>query len=132
MSIKLLINILFIVNLYGCGADNASEPSGSITPAVSTFCGNTDVEAAADISIAWDTPFEYSDDSPLDFSDIDGYRIYFGNESKRYNNIIRISDPAITSCSIPVESSDTYYISMTVVTKDGLESDYSNEIIRTI
>jgi hypothetical protein len=88
--------------------------------------------ATSGIEIAWDLPIEYSDNSPLYFSDIDGFRIYFGTEPKRYNNVISISDPAMTSCSLPVNTSDTYYITMTIVTKDGLESDYSNEIIRTI
>lgn len=133
ISSKLIIIGLIFASFSGCGADGTVGPdtSTSTSSVGAVFCNNG-AGASSGITVAWDVPTEYSDNSPLYFSDIDGLRIYFGTEPKRYNHIISINNPAMTSCSIPVSASDTYYIAMTVVTKDGRESDYSNEIVRSL
>jgi hypothetical protein len=133
---KLASIVLTFLSLSGCGANNASVDSasisdGSLPVSASYYCGSQ-AGTSNDITIAWDAPIEYSDKSPLYFSDISGFRIYIGTAPERYNHIISVNDPATTSCSIPVSASGTYYIAMTVITKDGLESDYSNEVTRSL
>lgn len=130
--------LLIIAAGTGCSGQGTDQPGlGGVNPNVAsstTFCDN-EPNATTGVTIAWDVPYQYSDNSPLDFSEIQGYKVYFGTQTKQYNNVIFVDDPAMTSCAIPVNTSDstsTYYVAMTVVTKDGLESDYSNEIVRSI
>jgi hypothetical protein len=131
--------LLVVAAGTGCSGQGTDQPGGpdGVSPNVAsstTFCDN-EPGASTGVTIAWDVTYQYSDNSPLDFSEIQGYKVYFGTQTKQYNNVIFVDDPAMTSCAIPVSSSDstsTYYVAMTVVTKDGLESDYSNEIVRSI
>jgi len=133
-NLSIIVLLIIVIGLSGCGAggeNGTSSPQSSASTVATTYCNNA-TGVSSGISIAWDLPTEYSNNTPLFSSDIDGFRIYFGTESKRYTNVIGINDPNITSCSLPVSTSEIFYITMTVVTKDGLESAYSNEISRTI
>lgn len=130
--ISKLASIFFIiVSLMGCG-ETTVDPS-DLDSDIASYCNNEDENSTEpEVTISWNTPTNYTDSSYLDFSDIDSFKIYVGTESRRYNNVISISDPTITSCSIPSHNGVTYYIAMTVVLKNGRESNYSNEISRTI
>jgi len=73
---------------------------------------------AAEITLAWDQNSE---------PDIAGYRIYYGQESHSYTNVVDIGKH--TSCVIAdLEDGETYYFAATAYNTDGFESGYSNEI----
>jgi hypothetical protein len=73
---------------------------------------------AAEITLAWDQNSE---------SDIAGYRIYYGQESGIYTNVVDIGN--YTSCVIAdLEDGETYYFVATAYNTSGYESGYSNEI----
>jgi len=73
---------------------------------------------AAEITLAWDQNSE---------SDIAGYRVYYGQESHSYTNVVDVGN--YTSCVIAeLEDGETYYFAATAYNTDGFESDYSNEI----
>ena len=73
---------------------------------------------AAEITLAWDQNSE---------PDIVGYRIYYGQESRSYTNVVDVGN--YTSCVIAdLEDGETYYFAATAYNTDGFESGYSNEI----
>jgi len=73
---------------------------------------------AAEISLAWDENSE---------PDITGYRIYYGQESRSYTNVVDVGN--YTSCVIAdLEDGETYFFAATAYNTSGFESDYSNEI----
>jgi uncharacterized membrane protein YgcG len=73
---------------------------------------------AAEITLAWDQNSE---------PDIAGYRIYYGQESHSYTNVVDVGN--YTSCVISdLEDGETYYFAATACNNDGYESGYSNEI----
>ena len=77
---------------------------------------------AAEITLAWDQNPE---------SDIAGYKVYYGLESRAYSNVIDIG--SYTSCTISgLEEGETYFIAATAYDTSGDESAYSGEITYTV
>jgi hypothetical protein len=87
------------------------------------------VSALGEISISWVAPTENVDGSAL--TDLDSYRIYVGDQSRSYDNTIEVTDATATSHTFTAASGD-YYITMTALDRDGNESAYANEILRSI
>jgi hypothetical protein len=76
---------------------------------------------AAEITLAWDQNSE---------PDIAGYRIYYGQESRSYTNIVDVGN--YTTCVIAdLEDGKTYFFAATAYNTDAYESGYSNEISYT-
>jgi hypothetical protein len=73
---------------------------------------------AEEITLAWDRNSE---------PDIAGYKIYYGQESRSYTNVVDVGN--YTSCVIAdLEDGETYYFAATAYNTEGYESGYSNEI----
>jgi hypothetical protein len=78
-------------------------------------------------TIAWQAPQAKTDGSAL--ASLSGYRIHYGSASRAYSNVVAVSDPALTRYVIRDLAPGTYYVAMTAVAADGLESDYSIETV---
>lgn len=87
------------------------------------------VSALGAVSLSWQAPTENTDSSPL--TDLDGYRIYYGQTSGDYTDSVDVASPATTSHSMNLPSG-SYYIAMTAVDGQGNESAYSNEVLRVV
>ena len=57
-----------------------------------------------------------------------GYRIYYGPTARGYTNFNTIGKTNVHSISNLLDNA-TYYIAVTVYNANGLESDYSNEVV---
>lgn len=99
------------------------EGSGGTTVAMIS------VAVIGTISLAWQPPAENEDGSPL--MDLSGYRIYYGQFSRSYDEVIELEDPEATQWDIEL-SSGQYYFAMTAIDADGNESAQSNEVVRSI
>lgn len=93
------------------GDGNSNSGSGALTTS---------------FSVSWTPPTENEDGSPL--TDLDGYRIYFGTQSGRYTDNVRISNSGLSRYVVQNVVRDTYFVVMTAVNRSGLESDYTNEV----
>jgi hypothetical protein len=82
------------------------------------------------VSLAWVAPTENTDGSPL--TDLGGYIIHYGNAPMSFTNTIAISNPGITRFVVENLPAGTYYFSVTAVTTDGSQSNYSAEASATI
>jgi len=82
--------------------------------------------------LSWLTPTIYIDGTSIDPADIKEYKIYYRTESDSYsaNNYLQISAPttsiALSGLNLP---SGIFYVVVTAVVTDGLESDFSNEVV---
>ena len=81
---------------------------------------------AADLSFAW---------TPNSDPNLAGYKIYYGTASRAYTVSIDVGNPTITdnkvTCTLTVlpQESTLYYFAATAYDIDGLESDYSSEVV---
>lgn len=81
------------------------------------------------IALTWIPPETRVDGSP--FVEPAGYHIYFGSRSRDYTNRVFVRNPD-ANAKILVLPSGNYYFAMTSLDRDGLESRYSNEVIRRL
>jgi len=87
------------------------------------------VSVVGSVTLSWVAPAENVDGSQLD--DLAGYKIYYGTESRSYSDMAEIGNPAVTSHTLRLVSGE-YYLAMTALDRDGNESAYSNEVIRSL
>jgi hypothetical protein len=126
------------------GAWSGSQPaSGSVTTEALTQSSsfglsctgkngsaiNTVKVEVLDRMLRWDAPTKYADGSPL--SSLGGYVIYWGRQSGNYTDSHRIEDAAVTEWRADLEAG-SYFFALTAFDAEGNESEYSNEVVRSI
>tara|TARA_Y100001933_G_scaffold38247_1_gene34126 strand:- start:242 stop:1138 length:897 start_codon:yes stop_codon:yes gene_type:complete len=82
-----------------------------------------------DKTIRWQAPEYNEDGTPV--TDLAGYVIYWGEDSRAYTGSFRINSPSTTSWEADI-TPGTYYFAMTAFDSEGNESDYSNELLKII
>ncbi len=92
----------------------------SIIP-ILLFLSNSSLAIAEDVSLAWDASV-----SP----NIAGYKVYVGNSSRTYGTPITIANQ--TANTVSGLGNGTWYFAVTAFDVNGNESDYSNEVSKTI
>ncbi len=100
----------------------------SCSGASGTALASVTVEVLDNV-VRWVRPTQNVDGSPL--TDLAGYLIYWGSESRRYGSSVRIDDPDATEWEANI-APGSYYFAMTAIDVDGHESDYSNEVAMII
>jgi hypothetical protein len=111
-----------IVIAVSDGQETVSLPAFSI--AVTAVQGTT----SGGFTLNWTAPTTRADGAPLSLSDIDGYRIYYGNTSRNYTATLDVPDGSAQSASVTGIPAGVYYLVMTTYDNAGLESQYSAEI----
>jgi hypothetical protein len=81
-------------------------------------------------TLTWLAPERNIDGSYI--TNLAGYRIYYGMESGRYDQTIEISNIGITAYVIDNLRPGTYFFAATAYNQSNLESDYSNEEVKSI
>jgi len=79
-------------------------------------------------TLSWDTPTNNTDGTEL--TDLAGYKVYYGTSSGVYDNVIDVAD--VTTYTLTDIAPATYYFAVTAYDELGNESDYSNEVSKTI
>lgn len=88
-------------------------------------------QSTGSATINWTPPTEYTDNSPL--TAISSYMIYYGTTSGVYPNQVAVTNPGLSSYTVDnLPGNTTYYFVMTAIDDQGRESNYSNEITRTV
>lgn len=109
----------------------------SASASFSVSCGGPHGHALATVTVEvldkvlrWHAPTRNVDGSPL--TDLAGYKIYWGTESRAYAQPPHVVDGAsVTEWEVPLPAG-TYYFALTAFDGDGTESGLSNEVIKTI
>lgn len=77
------------------------------------------------IDVEWVAPVAREDGTPLQLSDIGGYRIYYGVNKGDYPNYVDIPDGTVQSITLRDLPAGTYYLAMSTYDVSGQESDLS-------
>jgi hypothetical protein len=81
-------------------------------------------------TMSWEPPTENTDGSPL--LDLAGYKIYYGPQSERYDHELHIDNPGMTDFVVEQLVPGTYFVAVTSVNSVGVESVYSEEVVRIV
>lgn len=79
--------------------------------------------------LSWTPPTARVDGTTL--TDLAGYRIHFGRASRDYTET-REAGPGVTSYQVEQLEGGDWYFAVTAIDSKGVESDYSNEVSKTI
>ena len=98
-------------------------------------CSNANGNAIAMITVnvngtmqlSWVPPTENVDGSAL--TDLAGYKIYYGDQSRSYLGSVDVGDVSATSLNVILATGE-YFVAMTAFDGDGNESTYSNEVLK--
>jgi hypothetical protein len=92
------------------------------------------VTAGGSITLTWDAPTTNTDGSSLNpVTGLTTYKIYYGTASQTYTQVMVFANPGTTTITQTFDlSAGTYYFAVTTVDSSGTESDYSNEVMKTI
>ena len=82
------------------------------------------------VTLEWMPPQSNTDGSFA--SDLAGYVIYWGTEPGVYDQQVRIENVGLTAYVVDGLRPATYYFTATAFNAAGTESDYSNEVERTV
>lgn len=108
---------MFLLSLAGCSADSLQNNTTSTLPEFLTQLG----------SLTWAAPTQREDTTPLDPSEIDTYKVYYGTTPGYYKSQIDISNIIGETASLPDLEPGTYFFAVTAIDIDGHESQYSQE-----
>jgi hypothetical protein len=76
----------------------------------------------AQVTLAWD---------PNTGSDTAGYKLYYGNASENYSQVIDVANTTLYTVN-NLTNGNTYYFAVTAYDTSGYESAHSNELSKTI
>ncbi len=82
------------------------------------------------ITLNWGPPTENEDGSTL--TDLAGYKIYFGENSGSYENDIDVPNAAVTNYIVEGLTAESYAFVVTAYSESGIESTFSNEVVKTV
>ena len=102
---------------------------GRSSAALGPFSVDVTQIALGSITLSWTAPATNTDGSPL--TNLAGYRIYYG-KSTTLDQVIRLDSPGITTYVIEDLSPAKYYVAMSAVNSDGVESERSQVLSKTI
>ena len=89
-----------------------------------------DTASPSSVTLSWQPPTQNSDGSPL--TDLAGYNIYVGTSSNSYDMQIQIDNPGLSTYVVENLDPATYYFSATAFNSSGMESGFSEEVVRVV
>jgi hypothetical protein len=89
---------------------------------------DTNAPGAGTASLSWTAPATNDDGSAL--TDLAGYKVYYGTAPGSYSKSFTVTPG--TTYTITGLAPGTYYIAVTAYNTTGMESEYSNEVTKTI
>lgn len=108
------------------GPIELSVTDGTSISALASFTVTVEESGAASYTVSWDPPTENEDGTPL--TDLAGYRIYYGMISGEYTETIVVDQPGLTSYVVDNLVPGKYFLVMTAVNGEAMESRHSGEL----
>lgn len=112
---------LGLLSLIGCGGGGGG---GSSTPSNS---GPVDHSTYA-VTLSWETPTSQSGGTPL--ADLAGYNLYLGTSPQSYTDVTDVGK--VKTYTITNLPGGTYYFVITAYDSAGSETEYSDEVKKTV
>jgi hypothetical protein len=124
-----VILICLLITIQSCGGGG-----GSITAISTGGVGNT---SSTNITLSWNGPNKNTDGSGIQPSELVKYRLYYGNSATSLFNSVEFDGLAnpnsftVAKSSLSFISSNVYYLALSVINDQGVESDLSEIISYT-
>ncbi len=113
--------VVVVTSLMLGGCLEKVDPISSIDNSVATGA----------VTLSWQPPTQNSDGTPL--MDLAGYNVYVGTSSDSYDyRQVRLNNPGLTAYVVEQLAPDTYYFAATAFSSSGAESEFSEELVRTV
>jgi len=104
------------------GKASASLPSFAITVAAAS---------TGSITVSWVPPTQNMDGTPV--TGLSGFRVFYGTASRQYAQSLLVSSPSLRSVVVEgLSPGTTWYFGVKSVSNTGVESEYSNEAVKTL
>jgi hypothetical protein len=107
-----------------------SVSDGQATAQLPTFSIAVQPYSLGSVTLSWLPPTENVDGTAL--TNLAGYRLYWGQQSKYYSNSVVIMNPGISAYVVENLANGTYYFAATAINADGVESSLSAEVSKVI
>jgi hypothetical protein len=107
-----------------------SVSDGSATASLPAFSIAVSQDGLGSVTLEWLPPESNTDGSYA--GDLAGYVIYWGTEPGNYDQQVRIDNVGLTAYVVDSLKPSTYYFTATAFNSAGVESDYSNEVVRSV
>ena len=107
-----------------------SVSDGIATSKLAPFSIAVSRDALGAVTLEWMPPQSNTDGSSA--TDLQGYVIYWGTEPGAYDQQVRIDNVGLTAYVVDGLWPDTYYFTATAFNSSGIESEYSNEVMRPV
>ena len=107
-----------------------SVSDGTATASLAPFSIAVSQDALGSVTLEWLPPQANTDGSYA--SDLAGYVIYWGTEPGSYDQEVTIGNVGLTAYVVDGLRPATYYFTATAFNSAGIESDFSNEVERSV
>ena len=107
-----------------------SVSDGIATASIPEFSITVSQVQLGSMTLAWTPPTENTDGTAL--TNLAGYRIYYGLSQGNYPNRVNIDNPGLASYVVENLVPNTYYVVATSVNLMGVESSYSNVVVKSV
>ena len=107
-----------------------SVSDGKINTALPIFAISVDQVGTVSTTLSWTPPTQNEDGSPL--MDLAGYKIYWGTTRGQYTHSATIDNPGISSYMVENLTPGIYEFSGTSFNQAGVESAYSDPVIKVL
>jgi len=116
------------VGTYASITITASD--GEANASLPKFAISVDQLGTVSMTLNWNPPTQNEDGSPL--MDLAGYKIYWGTVRGQYTHSATIDNPGVSSYVVENLSPGTYEFAGTSFNHDGVESEYSNAVVKVL
>jgi hypothetical protein len=103
---------------------------GALTARLPAFDVTVMSQTLGSVSLSWDAPALNTDGTPV--SNLKGYKVFYGLASRQYTSSLPLNDATLTSVTIEQLKSATWYFAVKAISSSGLESDFSQEVTKTV
>jgi len=118
---RFLLICYVLLSLAACSSGGGADSGGVLGPT-----------GVGQIALSWLAPSEREDGTPISMAEIAGYRVYYGTSQGEYTGKIDVADSNSMQATLSSLAAGVYYIAVTVIDMNGLESAFSEEITRAI
>jgi hypothetical protein len=108
-----------------------STNDGKASASLPAFAINVAAASTGSITVSWVPPTQNTDGTPV--TGLSGFRVYYGTASRQYGQSVLVSSPSLRSVVVEgLSPGTTWYFGVKSVSNTGVESEYSNEAVRTL
>lgn len=99
---------------------------GKATASLTPFAITVTTSATRSVTLSWTSPTRNTDGTRL--TDLAGYRVYYGQESRDYSGTVNVPAAATQSVVIENLAAGTWYFAIRSFNREGVLSGFSGEV----